>query len=92
MNSQMFFDISSRQIKHLHLYATWFIDEMSVSRFTKDDEWNFFSYKAGFRLNRSAGFKSLTHHRIYLYLSSYLSSMMCPQPLFRMPGITLDII
>jgi hypothetical protein len=51
MNSQMFFNISSRQIKNLHLYATMFIDELSVSRFTKKDEWNFFSYKAGFRLS-----------------------------------------
>ncbi len=51
MNSQMFIDISSRQIRHLHLYATMFIDELSVNRITKDDEWNFFSYKAGFRLN-----------------------------------------
>lgn len=50
MNSQMFLDISSRQAKNLHLYATMFIDELSVSRFTKKDEWNFFSYKAGFRL------------------------------------------
>jgi hypothetical protein len=50
MNSQMFLDISSRQIKNLHLYATMFIDELSVARFTKKDEWNFFSYKAGFRL------------------------------------------
>jgi hypothetical protein len=50
MNSQLFFDISSRQIKNLHLYATMFIDELSVSRFTKKDEWNFFSWKAGFRL------------------------------------------
>ena len=50
MNSQMFLDISSRQIKNLHLYATMFIDELSVSRFTKNDEWNFLSYKAGFRL------------------------------------------
>lgn len=50
MNSQMFFDISSRQIKNLHLYGTWFIDELSVSRFTMKDQWNFFSYKAGFRL------------------------------------------
>lgn len=50
MNSQMFFDISSRQIRNLHLYATWFIDELSVSRFTKKHEWNFFSWKAGFRL------------------------------------------
>lgn len=51
MNSQMFLDISSRQIKNLHLYAGMFIDELSVSRLTKDDEWNFFSYKAGFRLS-----------------------------------------
>ena len=50
MNSQMFFDISSRQIKHLHVYGTWFIDELSVSRFTVKDQWNFFSYKAGFRV------------------------------------------
>jgi hypothetical protein len=50
MNSQMFFDISSRQIKNLHLYATLFIDELSLSRFTKKDQWNFLSYKAGFRL------------------------------------------
>ena len=50
MNSQTFIDISSRNIKNLHLYATLFIDELSVSRFTKDDEWNFFSWKTGFRL------------------------------------------
>jgi hypothetical protein len=54
MNSQMFFDISSRQIKDLHLYGTMFIDELSVSRFFKNDEWNFFSYKAGFRLSNIA--------------------------------------
>jgi hypothetical protein len=51
MNSQMFFDVSSRQIKNLHLYVTMFIDELSVGRFTKDDEWNFFSWKTGFRLS-----------------------------------------
>jgi hypothetical protein len=51
MNSQMFFDISSRQIRNLHLYFTMFIDELSASRFTKKDEWNFFSYKTGFRLS-----------------------------------------
>ena len=51
MNSQMFFNVSSRQVKHLHLYAAWFIDEMSVKRFTEKDQWNFFSYKAGFRLS-----------------------------------------
>jgi len=50
MNSQMFFDISSRQIRNVQLYATWFIDELSYSRFTNKHEWNFFSWKAGFRL------------------------------------------
>ncbi len=51
MNSQIFFDISSRQIKHLHLYATLFIDELAISRIRKDDEWNFLSWKTGFRLS-----------------------------------------
>lgn len=50
MNSQMYLDVSSRQIRHLHLYGTLFVDELSVSRFTKKDEWNFFSWKAGGRL------------------------------------------
>lgn len=50
MNSQMFFDISSRQVKHLHLYGTLFIDELAVKRITMDDQWNFVSWKGGFRL------------------------------------------
>ncbi|HEX2920978.1 MAG TPA: hypothetical protein VHO50_07430 [Bacteroidales bacterium] len=50
MNSQMYLDVSSRQIKHLHLYGTLFIDELSADRFTMDDEWNFFSWKTGFRI------------------------------------------
>lgn len=51
MNSQMYLDVSSRQIRHLHLYGTVFVDELSVDRiFSKDDEWNFLSWKAGFRL------------------------------------------
>jgi hypothetical protein len=50
MNSQMFFDVSSRQIKNLHLYVTWFIDELSVSRFTEKNAWNYLSWKVGLRL------------------------------------------
>lgn len=50
MNSQMFFDVSSRQIKNLHLYGTLFVDELSMSRIFNKNEWNFLSYKAGFRL------------------------------------------
>jgi hypothetical protein len=50
MNSHMFLDISSRQIKHLHLYGTLFIDEMSIPRIFEKDVYNYLSYKAGFRL------------------------------------------
>lgn len=68
MNSQMFIDISSTQIKNLHLYGTMFIDELSVSRFFKNDEWNFFSYKAGFRLsNFPVSNLSLTSEFTYSY-------------------------
>lgn len=50
MNSQMFIDISSRQIRKVHLYGTLFIDELSTARFTRDDEWNFFCWKTGVHL------------------------------------------
>lgn len=50
MNSQMFFDISTRQIRNLHIYTSVFIDELSVKRIFTSNEWNFLSYKAGFRL------------------------------------------
>ncbi|MBE9483377.1 MAG: hypothetical protein IMY74_00935 [Bacteroidetes bacterium] len=50
-NAQMFFDISSRNIKHLHLYFTFFVDEFSISRITNSSEHNFLSYKGGFRLS-----------------------------------------
>ena len=47
----MFFDISSRQLRHLHLYACLFVDELSISRIFKKDLWNFVSWKTGLRLN-----------------------------------------
>ena len=88
MNSQMFFDISSRQIRHLHLYATWFIDEMSVSRFTKDDEWNFFSYKAGFRLtDLPVPNLSLTTEFTYTYPLTYQHDV--PTTTFQNAGYNL---
>jgi hypothetical protein len=49
-NSQMFFDISSRQIKHLHLFATIYLDEFTIKNVTDKDAYNFVSYKAGFNL------------------------------------------
>ncbi|PLX10462.1 MAG: hypothetical protein C0594_04975, partial [Marinilabiliales bacterium] len=51
-NSQMFFDFSTRQLKHLHLYATLFVDEIYISKIRDTaDHSNFFSYKAGFQLS-----------------------------------------
>jgi len=47
-NSQVYFDISSRQLKYLHLYSSIFIDEISFSRFNnKDEHSNFISIKIG---------------------------------------------
>jgi hypothetical protein len=50
-NSQMFVDLNSRQIKHLNLYVTLFIDELKVSRITDPGLLNWTSWKAGFRLS-----------------------------------------
>lgn len=51
-NSQMFFDISSRQIKHLHLFTSVFIDELAISRmWDPEEETNLFSIKGGFALS-----------------------------------------
>jgi hypothetical protein len=49
-NSQMFFDISSRNIKKVHLSATLFIDELSTSRIFNDTVWNFWSLKTSMRI------------------------------------------
>jgi hypothetical protein len=47
-NSQMFFDVSSRQIKNLHLYGTWFLDELNIANmFIPSKQSNFFSIKLG---------------------------------------------
>lgn len=50
-NSQMFIDISSRQIKHFHFYSTLFIDELKTSRIFKDDEFNFLSWEGGISIS-----------------------------------------
>ncbi len=49
-NGQMFFDISSRQLRNWHFYTTVFIDEVSFERYwNKDEHSNFFSGKFGAR-------------------------------------------
>jgi hypothetical protein len=51
-NSQMFLDISSRNIRHVHLYGTFFIDELAISRMTdREKHSNFWAWKLGTRIN-----------------------------------------
>ncbi len=51
-NSQMFFNISSRNIDHLHLYASVYMDELKFSRFSSSSkEKNPLSYKVGAKLS-----------------------------------------
>lgn len=47
MNSQIFFTLSSRNIKGIHLYGSAFIDEVQVGRIFREGEYNFTSYKVG---------------------------------------------
>ena len=51
-NSQMFLDISSRNIRKIHLYGTMFIDELAISRMRDPNQHsNFWSWKLGGRIN-----------------------------------------
>ena len=50
-NAQMFIDISSRQIKNLHLYTSIFIDEIALTKMFNEDEWsNDIGIKVGARV------------------------------------------
>lgn len=52
MNSQMFLDVSSRNIRNLHLYATWYVDEVNTSNLLIEDKHsNLFSWKLGGRMS-----------------------------------------
>jgi hypothetical protein len=50
-NSQLFIDISSRQIKHLRLFLSLYVDEFKMSRIFTKDEHNFLSWKGGMCLS-----------------------------------------
>ena len=51
MNSQIFVNLSSRLIPHIHMYTSLFLDEVAVKRIFKPDEHNFYSFKGGFRIS-----------------------------------------
>ncbi|HEX2967843.1 MAG TPA: hypothetical protein VHO46_01975 [Bacteroidales bacterium] len=88
MNSQMYADISSRQIKHFHLYTTLFVDELSVARFGKDDEWNFLSWKAGFNLT-DLPFSNLSLTAEYTYTYPLTFQHYVPTLTFENAGFNL---
>ena len=51
-NSQIFLNISSRNLKYTHFYASVFVDEFSLSRWREaSNEFNFFGWKVGARLS-----------------------------------------
>ena len=50
-NSQMFISLSSRNIKHLHLYTSIYVDEFSIKRITESNKYNFVSNKIGLRVS-----------------------------------------
>ncbi|MGE0561004.1 MAG: hypothetical protein AB7O47_04265 [Flavobacteriales bacterium] len=51
-NTQMFLNISSRQIKHLHLYSAVYVDEISIGKiFDEKNSSNILSAKVGFKLD-----------------------------------------
>ncbi|MBP6334921.1 MAG: hypothetical protein KA444_05560 [Bacteroidia bacterium] len=58
-NSQMFFNISSRNIRNTHFYFGLFLDEISLGRATNEEEHsNFYSMKIGGRFS-NLGIKNL---------------------------------
>ncbi|SMO53027.1 Capsule assembly protein Wzi [Saccharicrinis carchari] len=71
-NTQMFFDLSSRQINNTHLYTGLFIDEISIANMLNEDKHsNFISLKIGARVtdilpNLSAGVE-YTHTKPFAY-------------------------
>jgi len=50
-NTMAFFNVSSRQIRHLHLYASWFTNSFKFSRLGDSGRTNYNSTKLGGRLN-----------------------------------------
>lgn len=50
-NSQFFIDISSRQINHVHLYATVFFDDISTKRLKENGHMDYYSLNAGIQLS-----------------------------------------
>lgn len=51
-NAQIFFDISTRNIKYVHLYGSFYVDEVNFSNFFDTSRHsNWFAYKAGMKIS-----------------------------------------
>lgn len=49
-NSQLFLNLSTRQLKHTHVYGSIFVDEFSTTRLGNQSRHNFLSYKGGLKI------------------------------------------
>ncbi len=87
-NSQVFFNVSSRQIKYLNLFASFYIDELSVFRITDPDRNNFYSAKAGFSL-RGWPLKDLTLTSEFTHTNPLTFKHRLPATTFEMNRINL---
>ncbi len=50
-NSQFYIDMSLRRFKHLHLFFTFFFDDISTTRLFKNGHLDYYSFKAGMRIS-----------------------------------------
>jgi len=71
-NGQMFFDLSFRGIKNLHLFSSLFVDEVRLSTiFDKDEQRNQVGYKIGFIRSKLFGNADISFGLEYTRLNPY---------------------
>ena len=88
-NAQMFFDISSRQIKHLHLYTSIFCDEIDIGNMWNENEQsNFISFKAGVAVS-DLYFKNYSVIAEYTRSNPIVYKHFIPTTTFETNGYTL---
>lgn len=74
-NSQFFIDISSRQINHLHLYATLFFDDVAIGRLRQNGHPDYYSLNTGFRVSNLIPNTFLTFEYFQSYPLVYKHNM-----------------
>ncbi|MGD2035233.1 MAG: hypothetical protein PVF73_09275, partial [Bacteroidales bacterium] len=74
-NSQFFFDISSRQIRHLHVYASFYFDDISFTRLKEQGRMGYNSINTGLRLSDLIPNTSVTFEYFQSYPNVYKHNM-----------------